>query len=95
VGTLVHHGAGSAALHPLPDLTAHQHHGLGCWRHADCSGLPAMASGGPPGRATTSSPDLTPHSCGCASPNASARHPHPGPRQEPTNHIRGSVDPGS
>jgi hypothetical protein len=28
VGPLVHHGAGSAALHPVPDLTAGQHHGL-------------------------------------------------------------------
>ena len=28
VGPLVHHGAGSAALHPVPDLTAPRHHGL-------------------------------------------------------------------
>jgi TIR domain len=55
VGALVCDGAGAAALHPVPDLTAGRHHGLAGRLAADRAGLPATASEGAPGRATTSS----------------------------------------
>jgi hypothetical protein len=56
VGPLIHHGAGSAALHPLPDLTARPHHRLVRRPHVDRSGLPATAWHRPPSRSTTTSP---------------------------------------
>ena len=45
VGSLVHHGAGAAALHPLPDLTARPHRRLVRRPYVDGSGLPATAGG--------------------------------------------------
>ena len=45
MGALVHDGAGAAALHPAPDLTAGRHHGLVGRLAADRSGLPVTATG--------------------------------------------------
>ena len=78
----------------VPDLTARRHHGLGSRLHADCSGLPAMASRGPPGRATTSRQPTPATSRGPAvhATPAPARHTPRGPREATNHRIRGSVD---
>jgi Transposase DDE domain group 1 len=94
VGPLVHPGAGAAALHSLPDLTAGRPRGLAGRLHADRSRPPVTTSKGPPSPSAISTRPHPPPPAAPPSHNASARQPHPAPRQEIGDRIRGSVDPG-
>jgi hypothetical protein len=92
VGPLVHHGAGAAALHPVPDLTAPRPR-LGVSAAADCSRLPVTASEGSPGCTTTSSRLSPATSCGSAVTQRERPHATPGAasgNQQPQSRIGGS-----
>jgi hypothetical protein len=94
VGPLVHHGAGAAALHPLPDLTAGRHHRLAARPAPTAPACPPRRGKDYPA-AQPPAPD--PHPPPSAARRHATRAPasHPGPRQETSHRIRGSVDPGS
>jgi Transposase DDE domain group 1 len=92
VGPLVRHGAGSAALHPVPDLTAPRPR-LGLSAAANCSRLPVTASEGSPGCTTTSSRLSPATSCGSAVTQRERPHATPGAasgNQPPHSRIGGS-----